>query len=251
MEGYPREGELVVCKIRRIERYGVFVDLIEYNKEGFVHISNITSGWVKNIRSHVSEGQLRVGYVVRVDKAKNLIDISFRKVRPNQERRRMEEWKKGKHAMKVINKVADDLGESFTDSIGKVVPPLEEVYGELYAALEACSIDGHKALEGIKIPDNWKKALVEEARRSITPPSVQIDGKLTMQFYSPDGVEKVKQVAKEIASNGVSIGYVSAPQYSISITARDYPTAEKILGNAMEQAEKQVKSHGGLFEFKR
>jgi len=251
MNEYPREGELVVCKVKRIENYGVFVDLLEYNKEGFVHISNIASGWVKNIRSHVSEGQLRVGYVIKVDRSKDLIDVSFRKVRPNQERRKMEEWKKSKHAMKIFNKVCSALGENFTESVREIIPPIEEEYGDLYSALEACTLDGVKALDGIKIPDKWKKALVEEAKRSIKPPSVEISGILKMQFHSSNGIEQIKQVAKEISSDNVSLSYVSAPEYLLTVTARDYPTAEKILKDVLERAEKQVKMYGGKFEFKR
>ena len=251
MEEYPSEGELVVCRVRHIEKYGVFVDLLEYNKEGFVHVSKITTGWVKNIRSHVSEGQIRVGYVVKVDKKKNLIDLSFRKVGPAQERRKMEEWKRAKHAKSLFERAARSIGEDPEKWYKKIVEPIEEEYGELYSALEACSLDGEKALSGIKIPKKWKEALVEVSKASVTVPFVTVRGTLTVQLFDPDGVDKIKEIAKEVSSEKVQLRYISAPNYSITVSAREYPEAEKILDEVLKKIKSRVEALGGVYEFKR
>jgi translation initiation factor 2 subunit 1 len=251
MPEYPAEGELVLCKIKSIEKYGVFAELLEYNKEGFIHVSKITSGWVKNIRSHVSEGQLRVASVIKVDKQKNLIDLSMRKVNPTQERRKMDEWKRNKHAMKVFTRACTALNEKFDDAVKEIVPQLEKEHGDLYAAFEACSLEGVAALKNTKASEKWKKALVEEAKKSISKPSVSIRGKLIMTFYSPNGAELIKDVGQKITSDQVELKYISAPEYLLSVTATDYPTAEKMLEEALKHVEKAVKSAGGAYEFKR
>ncbi len=73
---YPEEGELVVGTITKVQGFGAFVTLDEYpNKEGFIHISEIATGWVKRIRNLVSEKQKVVCKVVHVDAAKKHISI--------------------------------------------------------------------------------------------------------------------------------------------------------------------------------
>jgi translation initiation factor 2 alpha subunit (eIF-2alpha) len=53
----PEPGELVVSTVKKIAPYGAYVALDEFNDtEGLLHISEISSRWVKNIRDHVREG---------------------------------------------------------------------------------------------------------------------------------------------------------------------------------------------------
>jgi len=55
---YPNEGEFVICTVIKVQNYGAFVSLDEYpNREGFVHIAEVASGWVKRIRNHIKEKQ--------------------------------------------------------------------------------------------------------------------------------------------------------------------------------------------------
>ena len=51
---WPEPGFLVVGTINRVVPYGAYVTLNEYSdKEGLLHISELSSRWVKNIRNHV------------------------------------------------------------------------------------------------------------------------------------------------------------------------------------------------------
>ena len=54
----PEEGELVVVTVKNVKQNGVYVDFDEYpGLEGFIFIGEIASGWVKNIRTFVRDGQ--------------------------------------------------------------------------------------------------------------------------------------------------------------------------------------------------
>ncbi|KKK83062.1 hypothetical protein LCGC14_2797170, partial [marine sediment metagenome] len=97
---FPREGEFLVCKVTEVERQYVYVDLIDYkglpsedSAKGMIHISEISSRWIKNIRSFVRIGQRLVLRVLRVDKEKGHIDLSLRRVNSAQKDIRMKEWK--------------------------------------------------------------------------------------------------------------------------------------------------------------
>ena len=61
---FPKEGEFIVARVKEVQHQYVYVDLIDYDglesepsARGMIHISEISSRWIKNIRTYV-----RIGY---------------------------------------------------------------------------------------------------------------------------------------------------------------------------------------------
>ena len=74
---YPDEGEFVIGTVIKVQNYGAFVSLDEYpDREGFVHIAEVASGWVKRIRNHIKEKQKVVCKVMIVVRSKGHVDLS-------------------------------------------------------------------------------------------------------------------------------------------------------------------------------
>jgi len=54
----PEIGELVIATITKIGDHGAYVILDEYDKiQGFLHVSEIAPGWVRNINKYVKENE--------------------------------------------------------------------------------------------------------------------------------------------------------------------------------------------------
>jgi len=54
----PEVGELVIATITKIGDHGAYVILDEYDKiQGFLHVSEIAPGWVRNINKYVKENE--------------------------------------------------------------------------------------------------------------------------------------------------------------------------------------------------
>ncbi len=86
---YPEIGDLVVATVTRVVDYGFYVKLDEYaGIEGLVHIQEISTTWVRNVRDHAREGQKLVLKVLRVNPQRNQIDLSLRRVTAEKSRRR-------------------------------------------------------------------------------------------------------------------------------------------------------------------
>ena len=77
---WPEIGDLVIATIETVTDYGAYAKLDEYNKRGLLHVSEISSSWIRNIRDFVREGQKMVLKVLRVDLEKGHIDLSLRRV---------------------------------------------------------------------------------------------------------------------------------------------------------------------------
>ena len=85
--GWPDLGEFLVCTITTVKQNGVYVDLDGYpGRDGFIFIGEIASGWVKNIKSHVREGQRVVAKALKVRRDKKSVELSIKSV--SDERRR-------------------------------------------------------------------------------------------------------------------------------------------------------------------
>jgi translation initiation factor 2 subunit 1 len=57
----PDEGEIIIATVREVTGHGVYVALDEYNNmTGFLHISEIVTGWIRNIERYVRPKQKAV-----------------------------------------------------------------------------------------------------------------------------------------------------------------------------------------------
>ena len=105
---WPDEGELIVGTVYKVLNYGAFAKLEEYQgKEAFIHISEVSSGWVKNIRDHVRENQKIVCRVLRVNPKKGHVDASLKRIREDQRTKKIQHWKIEQKAEKFL-----ELGHS-------------------------------------------------------------------------------------------------------------------------------------------
>ena len=247
---WPNQGDFIVAKVKRITNFGAVVDLEEYpHKEGFIHISNVSTAWVKNIRSFLSEGDVRVAEAIKVDKDKHTIELSLRRVTEADEKRKLEDWKREKRADKLFERVCRELKEDPKKNWG-IAFKLSDEFGDLLSAFEQASAEGEKVLKEI-IPDKWSKCLAKIASEEIKPKEVTISGALVLSTSAPNGVELIKNALAKAQKPGIDIEYISAPRYMIRVTAPDYPAAEKKLAEAVSVASEPIKKAGGTTGFER
>ncbi len=251
---FPEEGELVVCTVQNVKNFGAFVTLDEYdNKEGFIHIRDVATGWVKYIRDFVREGQKIVCKVLGVDTSKGHIDLSLKSVNEHQRREKIQQWKNENKAEKLMEIVAERLGKPVEECYKEFGFQLMEKYGALYAAFEQCAADPDAlAEEGFE--GDWTKVFVEVAQENVTLTFVQIDGYLELTCPLSDGVDRIRDalVSGIVASKEkVKIQYVGAPRYRIVVEASDYKIAEDELKVVTTQVINSLQTCGGKGAFHR
>jgi translation initiation factor 2 subunit 1 len=255
--GWPEPGELVVGDVDEIADFGVFVDLEEYeDKRGLCHISEVASGWIKNVRDHVREGQTVVAKVLEIDESSNQIDLSIKDVNEHQRKETIQDWK---NAQKADNWMEIALGEDVDDDrYTAVANALLAEYESLYDAFEAAAISGNEALEDVDVDDEAAAAIVQAARNNVSVPYVDVTGYVDLESAAPDGVDDVRDALAAAEGNGevpdgvdLDVGYVGSPEYRIKVRAPDYKTAESELESAAERARESIETAGGAGEFHR
>src|SRR6202166_2058040 len=142
--GLPDRGEIVLCTVREITPHGIYVDLDEYNNmNGFLHISEISTGWVRNIDRVAKVGQKLVLKVVRAEKSRREVDLSLRQVTNEERRNKLIEWKQKEKAMTILSMVKKKLGME-DSQFSELLMKLQGQYGSLYEALEDAAKRGEK-----------------------------------------------------------------------------------------------------------
>jgi len=254
---WPKVRELVVATVDRVTNYGAYVILDEYGKEGLLHISEISPGWVRNIRDFVREGQKLVLKVLRVDPRKGHIDLSLKRVDEFEKRRKFLEWKRERKALGILKIIAKETGKNFDEIYDILGEPLEEEFGELYVGLEAVAKNGIKILIEVGVPEGLAEKAFEVISERIKPKIARVKGIFEIECRKPNGVEIIKEAlinafksAQKHTSN-VKIYTIGAPRYRIEIIAEDYGTAEKALKEAIETASNYIKHSGGDIKFRR
>lgn len=250
----PEVGEIVVVKVTKVLGYGAFVELLEYNNQpGFIHISQVASRWVKNIRNYVKENQTRAAQVLSVDRAKNQIDLSLTKVSQQAARQRIESWKQFKRAKKLIEVLAKNQKKPFEEAWREVAEPLSEKYDSLFEAFQSIALHGESAAEGVS--KKWIKPLVELVQKSVSVPMKTVKGTVSIKSEVPDAIKKIKKVLMDSVSKAreaqVEIYYKGGGSYEIKSTATNFKTAERDLNEVKDFIITEIEREKGKVEFKK
>ena len=229
VRGFPDNGELVVCTVKSVKNFGALVSLDEYDdREGFIHVRDVTSGWVKYIRDHIREGQKVVCKVLGVDSSKGHIDLSLKSVNEHQKREKIQQWKNEKKAEKLIEIIAERMSVSVDDAYDIFGNNILEAYETLYGAFESVAASPDEFRSEFK--GDWVDIFAEVAAENVTLSYVQIEGIFELRSAAPNGIDLIKKAMMKGEEAGkdanVSIQYVGAPRYRIIITADEYKEAE-------------------------
>lgn len=254
---WPEVGDLVIATVVRITDYGAYVRLDEYDKEGLLHVSEVASRWVRNIRDYVREGQKVVLKVLRVQADKGQVDLSKRRVTKREKKEKLLFWKKDRKAESLLRTASEKLNISFGEAYERAGALIEKAFGDLYDGLEKTAKEGVDVLLELGVDKELAVTLEEIAKDKIQISLVNVKGILELKNPKPKGVLVIKETleyAKEVGESegaDVSIYLVSPPKYRIVVSAEDYKTAENILEKATESAVKFISKNGGTGSFKR
>lgn len=250
---YPEESILVVGTVKNVRNFGAFIELEEYpGKEGFIHVAEIATGWVKRMSDYVRDGQRVVCKVLRVDPSKGHIDLSLKKVNTHQKREKIQEWKNEQKARKLVEIVAERLNTSTQDFMQEHGSALLDEYGSLYFAFEEAARPDVKFKK--KLKGKWIDVFCEVAGENVTAPTATVDGVLEISCNKADGVESVKKAliaAEECGNGNVTIQYLGAPRYRIIATDKEYKAAEDLIRKAADMAIASIEKEEGAGSFDR
>ncbi len=245
--GFPSLKDIVLCKVKKILPHSVFVELIEYeNKEGMIHISELSSRWTKNINEIVTLNSIIVCRVERIDESKGYIDLSKKRVTSGEEKSKKDEMQKELHVEKTIEHAIKKNGLDLKGFYEKQGYKLVEEYGSLNDFYEEY-LEDPKVLDSL----NLSKAIIDAIRESFESliQKNRITKKNIIKIYAngEDGLSNLKAFIKEILKvkdddSQASIKYLNTPEFFVTINSSSYKKADLLfekLQNKMKELSKK------------
>ena len=248
---YPEVGDLVVASVTRVVDYGAYVKLDEYNSvEGLIHISEVASTYVKNIRVHVREGQKLVLKVLRVSTQRAQVDLSLRRVTGREKSEKMLEWKKVKKADSIVKGAAEKLRATEEDT-AKIRDLIYEKFDNPFDAFEEAIDEGEETFTTLGIAVEWSKALTEVSRGKIRLEKAKVTGTVELTCSKTAGVEAIRQSlrtakkAKKTRGTTVKVYTIGSPRYRLEVRSKEITDAQATLNQAINDVLASMKSLGG------
>ncbi|MEM2910475.1 MAG: S1 RNA-binding domain-containing protein [Nitrososphaerota archaeon] len=253
----PEAGEIVVGTVKRVDRFGAYISLDEYeNSDAFIHVSEISLRWVRNIRDYLKEGQKAVFKVLRSDPTTLQVDLSLRRVSKREKVEKLLWWKKKQKVKRIIKLLAERTGLDRAELEKNLFESAKGKEVELYDAFEKLTKDEVPPDWLKNLPENALKTLTEIVKQEIKKKSVIKKGTLMLYCHSGNGVVVIRDAIKEAMSladkdQSIIITVIGAPRYLLRVEAEDDETSERLLNQAAEKCIGYVISKGGKGEFKK
>lgn len=253
---WPEPGDLIIASIESVMDYGAYANLDEYHRRGFLHISEISSARIRNVRDFVRENQKMVLKVLRVDVEKGHIDLSLRRVTKRERIEKIKSWKKDRKGEALLHAVAEKVGMTPDEVYQKVGGVLEEKYG-LYEGFEKAVKDGMEALTKLGIPEDLATVILQVAEERIKIKLVKVRGVIEVRCMKPNGVRCIQDAfasakkAQKARDAKVEFSVIAAPKYSIEVSADSWKRAEEVIEKVGENVVENITKNGGHGKFQR
>ncbi|MCS7110569.1 MAG: S1 RNA-binding domain-containing protein [Candidatus Caldarchaeum sp.] len=252
MSKTPEVGELVIGRVKDVKDYGAYVELDEYpGYEGFVHVSEVSLKWVRNIREHLKEGQKIVFKIIRANPQTFQADLSIRRVSQKERVEKLLEVKKKSKVKKVLKSMEERNEAKAVEKILAKTSDDDLLYGffEEVAAGEPVS-KFFPELNGAEA-DVLKRAVEQEIKlREVV---VKVD--VVLRCESRDGAKAIREAASaaESVAGGaemIEIRTKGAPVYTMAVKATTKERAQELVSKAFQTCGDVLKKYGGLAELK-
>lgn len=75
-----KKNDIIKATVTGVQKYGAFVNTIDDEYEGLIHISEISYGFVKNVNDYLKVGDNIYAEVVDVDEKDNQLKLSIKDI---------------------------------------------------------------------------------------------------------------------------------------------------------------------------
>ncbi len=240
-ERLPKDGELVVCRIIRINPHSAIAQILEYETTGLIHVSEVASRWVRDIRDFIKENQ----YVVcRVLEARpEGVSLSLKRVHREDTVRKLNEFKREKRSEKLLEMAGKSLDKTLEQTKHEIGDRVIEEFGS-FTKLFEMSLKTPELLKSKGLPDKWIEAIVDTARKNYAEKTFIVKGRLKLMTHDPEGVELIRKALLKAKKQGLEIQYISAPNYVLVGQGKNYREVENKVRAIGEEIVKDFNKHG-------
>ncbi|PVF93469.1 putative translation initiation factor eIF-2 alpha chain [Serendipita vermifera] len=262
---FPEVDELVMVQVRQIAEMGAYVKLLEYdNIEGMILLSELSRRRIRSIQKLIRVGRNEVVVVLRVDKEKGYIDLSKRRVSPEDIAKCDERYTKSKTVASIMRHVATRTAATASKAAGEgdevveetaigggsedtrlealyeqIAWPLADKYGHTYDAFKLALTEPNTVFAGMNIQQQTLDILLSTIARRLTPQPIKLRADIELTCYTSGGIDAIKKALRAGEAVGtetvpIKARLIAPPFYVLGSNATDKTAAIDRLDRAIE-----------------
>lgn len=253
---FPEADDVVMVLVKEIQDMGGYVHLLEYNNcQGMIMLSELSRRRIRSVNKLLKVGRQEVAAVVRVDKEKGYIDLSKRRVAPEDVSKIEEKWNKSRTVHSIVRHVAETVGVDMIDLYQRWGWPLYRKYGHAYDGFRMAVNDPESVLEGLDISGHEREELLRNVTRRLTPQPIKLRADIEVTCYQYEGIDAVKAALKAGEAAGtaecpIKIKLVAPPLYVVTTASLQKKTGIEALTNALDVVKEEILNRKGKFVLK-
>jgi len=267
MEKFPEIEDVVMVNVQSIAEMGAYVRLLEYNNiEGMILLSELSRRRIRSINKLIRVGRDECVVVIRVDKEKGYIDLSKRRVSPEEAKRCENKYSKAKcvhsilrHTIELLHQEGievdfENLYERTAWTFDKKYKRENEKNPASYDWFKK-AIETPAILDELDVTDDEKRILLKNIRRRLTPQAMKVRADVEVSCYAYEGVDAVKRSLKKgiecsTEEHRIKINLIAPPLYVLTTQSLDRNLGVEALQKAMDSIEETIKEADGNFNVK-
>lgn len=250
---YPEVDELVMVKVKQIAEMGAYVSLTEYNGiEGMILLSELSRRRIRSVTKLIRVGRSEVVVVLRVDKEKGYIDLSKRRVSPEDVKKMEDKYYKSKTVHSIMKHVAETQNLRLEDLYKQFCWPLYKQVGHAYDAFKLALQDPDKVFGNLLPPGPLRDVVLANIQHRLTPRAVRIRADIELTCFAYDGIDSIKAALMTGFAAGseelpVSIQLVAPPHYVMHVSCLEQDKGIEVLTNAINLIRTKITElHGSI-----
>jgi len=258
---YPEVGELVYVVVERLtESSEIYVHLPEYNKEAMISPSELIKGRVKSYIKYGRKGKTDICVVVRVDSQKGYIDLSKKRVTPEEKVQHEQKYNKSKTVHSIAKRVSEVTHVDLVNIYTSIIWPLYKKYTHAFDAFQKLQNDNENIFNGIDIPNNVHESFIQAITQRMKTQIYNIRSYVDITCFSVHGIEGIKTALREGESvhhvqegdelDRVKIKLIAPPTYLIETITNDQEFGIKLLRKSITAIQDSITQLGGTFTVK-
>jgi len=261
---FPELEDIVVVQVKRIVDMGAYVSLLEYNgREGMMLLSELSKRRIRSVSKLLRVGRTEICMIVRLDKDKGYIDLSKKRVEPEDATAKEESFARAKAVHGIMRHVASTNKIEVEELCNKVSWPLYKRYSDAFEAFRKHineeinlwdEIDFSQPGEDLTaLADQLKEDIETNLRRRLVQQQLRLRAKVECSCFEYEGIDAVREaLAKglELVKEDVElkINLIAHPVFVVTCTCKDKALGMKTMEESFELIKDCILSKGGAFK---
>ncbi|XP_065211474.1 eukaryotic translation initiation factor 2 subunit 1-like [Planococcus citri] len=259
---YPEIDDVVMVNVRSIEEMGAYVHLLEYNNiEGMILLSELSRRRIRSINKLIRIGKTEPVVVIRVDKEKGYIDLSKRRVSPEDVEKCTDRFSRAKAVNSILRHVAELLKFENDAQLEKLYQQTAWLHEDKTKKKSSAydffkqAVHDPSILDECGLTEEMKELLISNIRQKLTSQAVKIRADIEVACYGYEGIDAVKAALKcgllcSTDDIPIKINLIAPPIYVMTTATPEKAEGLKALQTACDEIQKAIQQYNGVFQIK-